>query len=274
MVLSHFSLARHHPVDDRIAAAAAAGFDGIGLYAGDAGHILAEGGDLDELAERLDDHDLCIADLEVVKGWCGGPDAEAGAALEARAYELADRFASRCLQAIGSHEGDRAKAGLSFAALCDRAADHGLVVALEPLPYTNIGDLAAAAEVVERAGRDNGGVCVDIWHLVRARDDLAHVRSLGAERIMCVQVSDGPRRQPANGLGYKDDCLRNRVPPGEGEMDAVGFVATLLTVGTRVPWSVEVPNEATWDHPAAEHVERCATAMRRVLAAAREELPV
>lgn len=272
LVLSHFSLERHHPLEDRVAAADRAGFDGIGLYLGDVERLRREGVGLDDLADLLADRDLCLSDIEVIKGWGGGPDTEVGAEMEALAYEISDRFASRCLQAVGPYAGDRADAGRAFAALCDRAADHGLTVALEPLPYTNIADLATAAEIVERAGRDNGGVCVDIWHLVRGGDDVARIGALGAERITCVQVSDGPRRQPDNGLGYKEDCLRNRVPPGEGEMDVVGFVAALLAAGSRVPWSVEVPNEATWGRSGVDHAQRCAASMRRVLGEAREKV--
>ena len=45
LVLSHFSLDRHHPLDDRIRAAGTAGFWGIGLYAGQYRALMRDGDD-------------------------------------------------------------------------------------------------------------------------------------------------------------------------------------------------------------------------------------
>ena len=272
-MLSHFSLARHHPIDDRVAAAAAAGFDGIGFFALDVERLQREGSGVERVGELLDEHGVCLCDIEVAKGWAGGPDEELGARIEAIAYDLADRFGSRCLQAIGAEAGDRDDLGRAFAALCDRAADHGLDVALEPLPYTNVSDLAAAVEVVERAGRSNGGLCLDIWHHTRVGDDRGRIAALGAELIKNVQMNDGPLIPASTDLAdYKDDCLRNRVPPGDGDMDAVGFAVAVLAAGSTVPWSVEVCDMSVWGLPAEPHVQRCADAMRAVLAAARAEV--
>lgn len=270
LVMSHFTLGRHHPIVDRVAAAAAGGFAGIGLYALDMLRLRAEGFDDAMLADLLDEHDVSLSELEVVKGWAGGPDSEVGAQIEAAAYQLADRFGSRSLQAIGSYEGDMAEAGAAYAALCDRAADHGLAVALEPLPYTNIPDLPTALEVVERAGRPNGGLCIDIWHHTRAGDDRSLLPRLDPALIASVQMNDGPKQARTDDLSlYKDDCLRNRVAPGDGEMDAVGFVAALLSAGTTVPWSVEVCDMSVWDTDGIDHARRCGEAMRSVLAEAK-----
>ena len=42
LVLSYFSLPMRHPIEDRIALAAAAGFAGIGLYIGEYQRLVAE----------------------------------------------------------------------------------------------------------------------------------------------------------------------------------------------------------------------------------------
>lgn len=271
LVLSHFTLRRDHPIQDRLDAAVAGGFAGIGLLALDALRIEVEGIEMEELGDMLDARNLCLAELEVAKGWGGGPNAAEAPEIEAAAFRLADRFASRTLQAIGPFSGDIESAGRRFADLCDRAGDHGLQVALEPLPYTNIPDLPTALEVVQRAGRDNGGLCLDIWHHTRAGDDRAALRRLDPRRIVSVQMNDGPRCSSVGLAGYKDDCLQNRVPPGEGEMDAVGFVAALLAAGTTSPWSVEVC-DASVTGSGIDHARRCGDAMRAVLAVARAEV--
>ena len=182
-------------------------------------------------------------------------------------WEMVDEFDVPYVQAIGpvdvGADGSFDEAAVRFGQLCDRAAEHGATVGLEFLPFTNIVDAADALAVVEAAGRANGGVCVDIWHHVRGANDLDLIRRIPTELIVGVQMSDGPAA-PAS-ADYKDDCLRHRVPPGEGTFDVDGFVTTLLDLGVDRPWDLEVCNDGAWGRPAAEHVTACADGMRTVL---------
>lgn len=270
LVLSHFTLGRQHPIDDRVEAARTAGFAAIGLSVAEVARLVGTGTDLGALADLIGAAGLCLADIEAIKGWGGGPDQGSRADLEENAWRMADRLGGRCLQAIGPFSGDPVDGARAFADLCDRAADHGLDVALEALPFTNIPNTVAALEIVERADRPNGGLCIDIWHHSRSGEDRTALERLDPVLIKNVQLSDGPIRPPTDDLAdYKDDCLRHRVPPGEGQMDAVGFVGALLRAGTTVPWSIEVCNEGAWDRPGSAHAARCAAASRRVLERAR-----
>jgi sugar phosphate isomerase/epimerase len=263
LVLSHFTLARTHPLDDRIAAAAAAGFAGIGLFAGEFMRLRADGFTIAALRDMLDRYDVCLAEIEVLSGW--GAEHQAGAyrEFEAVVWDLVDAFECRYVQAIGPHDGTIDDAAQRFAGVCDRAAEHGAVVGLEFLPFTNIVDARDALAIVERANRPNGGVCVDIWHHARGAGDLDLIRAIPVERILGVQMSDGPATPTLP--DYKDDCLRHRVPPGDGEFGAVDFVRTLIELGVDVPWSLEVCNDDVWGRPGADHVRRAADAMRTIL---------
>jgi sugar phosphate isomerase/epimerase len=267
LVLSHFSLDRNHPLDDRIRAAGAAGFAGIGLFAGQFITLREAGFSVAELRDLLDASGVCLAEIEVLAGWGAATPSDGYRDFETVVWELVDAFESRYVQAIGPFEGSIADAADRFGAVCDRAADHGAVVGLEFLPFTNIVDAADALAIVEQADRPNGGVCVDIWHHARGANDLELVRAIPPELITGVQMSDGPRR-PAL-ADYKDDCLRNRVPPGEGEFGAVDFVRMLIELGVDVPWSLEVCNDDVWGRPGADHVRAAADGMRRVLERAR-----
>ena len=217
------------------------------------------------LRELLDEHDLLLAEIEVVPGLGrdgrGGDDA---AEVEATAWRMADAFGCRYLQCIGPAELPPADAARAFGGVCDRAADHGLVVGLEFLPFTDIVDVHDARRLVEAADRPNGGICVDIWHHERGARDLDAITALPAELVVGVQVNDGARR-PAD-PDYYTDCLANRVPPGEGEFDLVGFIAAVRDTGTTVNWSPEVCSAWGWAHP-GEHIERIAAGMRAALAA-------
>ena len=272
LVLSHFSLDRNHPIGDRITAAGAAGFAGIGLYAGQFIRRSEAGFTIAELRDLLDAADVCLAEIEVLAGWGSANPADAYWAFEAIVWELVDAFESRYVQAIGPHDGTIADAADRFGAVCDRAAEHGAVVGLEFLPFTNIVDAAQALAIVEQADRPNGGVCVDIWHHARGSNDLDLIRAIPPELVVAVQMSDGPATPTLT--DYKDDCLRHRVPPGEGDFGAVEFVRTLIEMGVDLPWSLEVCNDDVWGRPGADHVRHAADGMRSVLGTARARYPL
>ena len=273
LVLSYFSLDRQHPMEHRVAAAASAGFAGIGMYIGEYQRLQREGlagGWLDEILDR---HRMCIAEIEVVRGWAQQGEAyDACLSMEASAWEMADRFGCRYLQAIGPYDGTIEDAGRAYGSLCDRAAEHGLVVGLEFLPFTNIITASDALRMVEVADRPNGGVCVDIWHHQRGANDLSMVQAIPAEKVTGVQMSDGTLlpKDPAH-QDYVQDCLRNRVPPGAGEFEELNFVRALIDLGVDVPWGMEVCNDSVWGRPeeSVQHVQAVADGMRAVLAEAR-----
>jgi sugar phosphate isomerase/epimerase len=203
-----------------------------------------------------------------VRGWSDPPGEASSAclALEEVAYEMADELGCRYLQAIGSYQGTVEDAAKAFGALCDRAAPHALVVGIEFLPFTNIPTAADVIEILDLADRPNAGCCVDIWHHVRGANDEAQIRALGPDRVAAVQMNDGTLEPALD--DYYDDCLRSRVPPGEGEFDCVGFVRLLDEMGVRAPISLEVCSEQLWVAPVEEAARRAADGMRAVLAEA------
>jgi sugar phosphate isomerase/epimerase len=262
LVLSHFSLARDHPLDDRIRAAAAAGFDGIGFFAGQY-PVLGDGWSAPRIHELLDRHGVVMAEVEALSGWGASIPSDRYLEFEQLVWMLVDEFDVPYVQAIGPVDGSITDAGRRFGELCDRGAEHGATVGLEFLPFTNIVDATDAVAVVEAADRPNGGVCADIWHHVRGADDLDLIRRIPPELLVRVQMSDGPAAPTLD--DYKDDCLRYRVPPGDGAFDVDGFVAAVLDLGYSGPWDLEVCNDDVWGRPPDEHVAGAAAGMRRVL---------
>ncbi len=267
LVWSHFSRPRFGGFDERVAAAAIAGFDAIGLYAPEYQRLREEEGrTAADIRTQLEDHGLVVAEIEALKGWSSPPGVASSecTALERIAYEMADELGCRYLQSVGPYEGTREQAALGFAALCDRAAAHGLLVGIEFLPFTNVRTAREAKALIDAADRPNGGCCVDIWHHKRGADDEAEIRDLTAERIFAVQMDDGALVPAMD--DYKEDCMIHRVPPGEGDFDCVRFVRILAAMGVRAPISVEVCSAELWAVPAEEAARRAADGMRAVLA--------
>lgn len=271
LVWSHFSRPRFGGFDERVAAAAAAGFAGIGLFALEYERLRdEEGRSAKDIGLQLDANGLVLAEVEVVHGWASdGPAAAECRRREDLAYELADEVGCRYLQAIGPYEGTPSEAAEAFGALCDRASAHGLLVGLEWLPYTNIATAADAQAIVAAGGRDNAGYCVDIWHHRRGANDDEMLRTLPGDRVFAVQMNDGSMRPALD--DYKQDCMTTRVPPGQGEFDCVGFVRLLIEIGVRAPISLEVCSTELWARNAGDAARVAADAMRSVLAAASVE---
>lgn len=263
IVLSHFTLGRHHDIVARLDAAAAAGCQAIGIYTGDFRRLEDEGSS-DVLGDLLDARGLCIAEIDALRPW-GHPSSAAPTDPddEATAFRIARQFECRSVHVLGPYTGTFTDAVSTFGALCDRAADVGLLVGLEFMPTTNIATATDALRIVEAAGRSNGGICIDVWHHQRGANELELIRALPGAVVVDVQLSDGPARP--RGSDYDDETRRHRLAPGDGDWDLTAFVEAVRATGARVPWSIEVCNEDAWDTDGAEFVARCAAGVQRVV---------
>ena len=266
LVLSHHSV-RHASFEERVAAAAAAGFDAVGLNLRAYRQMRAAGTTDADMAEVLDRHGQRLEEVEALAGWAGSPESRARAGTaEELAHHLADTLDVRYLQAIGPYEGGLDDAAEAFAGVCDRAAEHGLVVGLEFLPFTNIPDVTTALAIVDQAGRPNGGLCVDAWHFFRGTPDWDALAAVPGARVFDLQLDDGTI--VAEHPDYLEDTLSNRRLPGEGEFDLVRLLRALDDIGADAPISVEVISTELDALPPAEVAARLVEATHRVLASA------
>jgi sugar phosphate isomerase/epimerase len=266
-VLSHYSLRFADPAE-RFGAARQAGFRAVGFGIRAFTELEQSGTSAAEVRRLADRFEVAIAEIEALRPWWGDPDEEREArAAEDAAFRMADEFGSRYVQAIGSYHGDLDDAAAAFGRLCDRAADHGLTVGIEFLPFTNIPDAATAATIVDAAGRPNGGVCLDAWHHFRGAADVGMLCDLTARRIVAVQIDDGPS-VPDND-DYYTDCIENRLVPGEGEFDLIGFIRLLDDMDVSVPVSLEVISTELQALPAADAAKRIREGFLDVVRAAR-----
>ena len=128
-----------------------------------------------------------------------------------------------------------------FAALCDGAAEGGVQVCLEFLPWTGVADLATAWRLVSDAERANGGILLDTWHWLRqpGGPDVQTLETIPGERIHFVQVSDAPRI-PAGDLAT--EALSARLRPGEGVIDYAELFGALDRIGAAPVVALEVMN--------------------------------
>jgi sugar phosphate isomerase/epimerase len=264
LILASQTLPPGTPLTERIDVAAAAGFAGLGLRPRDRQEALAAGETDATLRARLAERGVEVVEIEVLRDW--GVGEERAREFEESLYELVDALGGTYLIAVGEIDGDAATVARRFAAVCDRAAEHGLRVAIEFVPYTTIPDAGSAWEIVERADRPNGGLLVDPWHWFRGRPDRALLEPVPPERIFAVHFDDA-EAEPLGSL--VEDTRHHRRLPGEGAFDLGGFVQMLDAHGVRVPYSVEVLSDELHARPAADCARAAAETTRAVLSEAR-----
>jgi sugar phosphate isomerase/epimerase len=276
LVLCSGTLPRGVSFPTRIEAAKAGGFTGISLWGRDYQQARDDGLSDADIRHLLADSGVEVGELDPAWWWPPGAQA-AGQALPAEfdteevfqfgeddLFAIADAVGARSLNAVdvlgGDWDVDEAAAG--FAGLCDRAAEHGLVVHLEFLPWSKIPDVPAAWEVVRRAGRSNGGIAVDAWHFFRTGGDFEALRAVPGDRVLGLQLDDGPAAPEANLI---QATLHERMLPGEGEFDLAGLMGTLLDIGCRAPLGVEVFSDALHQLSPVEAARKAGAAARRLL---------
>ncbi|HLG86812.1 MAG TPA: sugar phosphate isomerase/epimerase family protein [Alphaproteobacteria bacterium] len=147
----------------------------------------------------------------------------------------------------------------------ERAARHGIALALEFMPETAIPDLAAALRLRGAVGASNLGICVDTWHLARTGGGPEDLRALPPGAVTEFQINDRDAGAPVSDAttGWQPN---DRKLPGEGQLPLVETILAVEANAPGLPLNVEVFSEALRNLPPDEAAARVAAAARDLLA--------
>jgi len=255
------------PFEARVAAAAHAGYAGIGLLVDDYEALRASGHSDADLRAILAAHGQSVFEIEFLYHWmCRDERGRFARDLETRLLRMADALGVRHLNMGDVNPPEQAPPSdlivERFAAVCDRAAGHGLLVGLEFLPWSGIPDAAAAGAIVQAAGRPNGGVNLDAWHYFRGAADPAALTAIPPDRYIAVALNDAAARVVGDLI---EDTTRRRRLPGEGSFDLVGFLRLLDRHGVTAPLVVEILSDEQNARPIDEAAAAPLAATRALL---------
>ena len=294
----------HPPLLDHIRLAAGNGFAGVSIRTADYLQALAEGSTAEHIRAMIADAGLSVADIDCVAPILGSgePGGEFYGATEDDVLRCAEALGARSVNLIlqknressapanlepgkpapDTHEAVVEAAAADAARVADRAADIGVLVHLEPIPFMPIKDAVTALEVVAEADRPNLGLQIDAWHHFRgpipasanSAEPDAMAESCGVffsfpgQRIFAIQVCDAG---PPQGRPF-EDTMKRRLFPGEGEFPLATLIATLRLIGCQAPVSVEVfadtlspEQQASTAHQAAESTRSLVDASAQAL---------
>lgn len=240
---------------ERVEVAAEAGFKGIGIWHADLDHIL-ESRTLKEMKQILDDNDMKYVELEFLVDWFMEGERKqksdvqkekfliAAEALQARHIKVGDFFQEPCpMQRLID----------TFGELCKEAAEVGSNVVYEFMPFTYIKTVEAARQLVEGVGANNGGVILDLWHMVKLGISYEELGQFPAQYILGVELDDGYIETKGD---LHDETINHRKLCGEGEFDIAGFIDCMDGLGYDGPYGIEVLSAELRERPLQEIVSR------------------
>ncbi len=224
----------------RVAAAAGAGYRGIGLNHDDLVVVFGRHGPA-ETKTILADHGIRHLELEFIVDWFADGDRR-------RAADVVQKGLLDGAAELGVHHvkvgGDFAGAAWpmdrmveEFGRLCEAGAAVGAPIALEIMPWTNLCTIDLVLQVVQGAGHRNGGLVLDIWHFARGGIDYSDIDRIPPQLIFYVEIDDAAAQQEGTLL---EDTIHRRRLCGEGDLDVPAFLRCILVAGYRGPFGVEI----------------------------------
>ncbi len=224
---------------DRVVAAAKAGFAGIGIKEADLEHIL-ERRNLKEMKRILDDNGMKHVELEFITDWF----------VDGERKKKSDRVKQMLLTAAEALGARHVKVGdfdmqttpmpqliESFSKLCAEAANYGTKILFELIVDAMIRTLPETLEMVQGADAKNGGIMIDLWHVVKLGIPYEDVARIPSRYLLGIELNDGTLECP---WSLHEDTVNYRRFCGEGEFDVKGFVNCMLKAGYSGPWGIEV----------------------------------
>lgn len=228
---------------DKLAAIAAAGFDGVEIFEND---FLAFDGSPADVGKMVRDHGLEITLFQPFRDFEGMPEPHRSRTFDRaeRKFDIMQQLGTDlvlvCSNVSPVSLGGIDRAAADFHELGERAARRGLRVGYEALAWgRHIFDHRDAWEIVRRAQHPNIGLILDSFHSLARKIDINSIRSIPKESIFIVQLADAPMIDMD--LLYWSRHFRNM--PGEGDLAVTDFTAAIAETGYDGYFSLEIFND-------------------------------
>jgi len=249
LLASYWTISAGHPhtdreyspfdFKDRVESAARAGFKGLGIWHADLEHVL-EKYSLHEMKHVLEDNGMRHVELEFLTDWfLEGERKKSSDLRKNKLFDAADVLGARHIKVGDFFQEQCTLPQLidAFAVLCEEAAQHGTKIGFELMPFAMIRTLEESLAMVKGAGAANGGIVLDLWHVVKLGFPYDEVCRLPLEYVVAVELNDGTFDSP---WSLHEDTINHRRFCGEGEFDVRGFVRGMQRAGYTGPWGIEV----------------------------------
>ena len=228
---------------EKLEAIAAAGFTGVEIFESDLLSFNGAPQDVRRIAASLG---LTIVTFQPFRDFEGMPEPQRSRtfARAERKFDLMGELGCDLLMVCSNVAPDSLggidRAAADFHELGDRAQARGIRVGFEALAWgRHISDYRDAWEVVRRADHPAVGLTLDSFHILSRKIDLGAIRSIPADRISLVQLSDAPWLD----MDVMSWSRHFRCFPGQGDLPLLDFMDAVGSTGYRGILSLEVFND-------------------------------
>ncbi|WP_225009234.1 sugar phosphate isomerase/epimerase family protein [Novosphingobium percolationis] len=246
---------------DTIEAAAAGGFDMVGLWVEPADWTDQTTRDARAALARTG---LPLLDVEVV--WIK-PDSSDDD--HRKVIDVGAELGAKNVLCVSS-DPDHARTAARLAMLCEHAAPAGIRVALEFGIFTEVKSLATALSILDDVAHSSRALLLDPIHLDRSGTTVEQIAAIDPALLPYAQFCDAlaQRPDPADFAAVIEDAIDLRQQCGEG---ALPLAALYHALPAGIPLSIELRSKALRDafpHPAlrASEVARATRAWMDTLA--------
>jgi 4-hydroxyphenylpyruvate dioxygenase len=228
---------------EKLAAASAAGFDGVELFEPD---LIAAPLAPEEVRRRLADLGLVCELYQPLRDIVGvPPELFPGKLRLVRAkFDLMQRLGARmallCSNVSPQAVDDDDLAAQQLTAVADEAQARGLTVAYEALAWgAHVSDYIHAWQIVRRAAHPALGICLDSFHILARGSSLDEIAAIPPDKLFIVQLADAPLLR----MDELQWSRHFRCFPGQGALDVESFLGRVLAAGYGGPLSLEIFND-------------------------------
>jgi 4-hydroxyphenylpyruvate dioxygenase len=230
-------------LEDKLAAAAAAGFHGVEIFESD---LIASAWSPAKIRQECVRRGLTIdlyqpfRDFEAV-----APDTfRANLRRAEHKLSIVEQLGAGIMLVSSSESPDAVDddelAAEQLRELAEHAERRGLRIAYEAVASGRFVNTSTHAwRIVRRAGHAALGLCLDSFHILSRGDDTAGIRVIPGAKVFHVQLADAPRLR----MDVVEWSRHHRLFPGIGSFDLTGFLRQTLATGYAGPLSLEVFND-------------------------------
>lgn len=230
-------------LDEKLAAIAAAGFDGVEIFEND---LLVYDASPSEVGRMVRDQGLHVTLFQPFRDFEGMPATQRDRAFDRaeRKFDVMQELGADlvlvCSNVSPASLGGIDRAASDFHELGERAAKRGLRIGYEALAWGRyVNDHRDAWEIVRRADHANVGLILDSFHTLARKIDVGSIRSIPRDKIFFVQLADAPLIDMD--LLYWSRHYRNM--PGEGDLPVTDFTRAVAATGYDGYFSLEIFND-------------------------------
>ena len=230
-------------LEDKLVAAAAAGFDGVEIFEPD---FVVSPLSATEVKQRCDDLGLSIDLYQPFRDFDSvHPEAvEHNLRRADRKFDVMEQMGTDLVLVCSANYPDAVKSEERIAEqlhrLADRAQERGMRLCYEALAWsTYVNTYQQSWDVVRMADHPALGLCIDSFHILSRGSDPAGIRDIPGEKLFFLQLADAPSME----MDLLQWSRHYRLFPGQGAFDLNAFLGHVLAAGYTGPLSLEVFND-------------------------------